>query len=101
MCPFIPLCTPRHLKNGKFEKRLKTEVAVMVRHFPVPPPSGERRNIPKHKVKKESIFQEKRRGGSRNVETALKQTRKNKNYCALLNFIFGVLCFVVAVTPFF
>jgi len=35
------------------------------------------------------------------VETALKQTRKNKNYCAHLNFIFAVLCFAVAVTPFF
>lgn len=73
----------------------------MVRCFPVPPPSRERRNALKYKVKKENIFYEKRRGGHRNVETALKETKKNKNYCAQLNFLFAVLCFVVAVTPFF
>jgi len=44
------------MKNGKFEKRLKSEVAVIVRHFPIPPSSRGRRNIPKYKVKKENIF---------------------------------------------
>lgn len=34
------------------------------------------------------------------METALRQTRKNKNYCAHLKFVFAVPCFVVAVTPF-
>lgn len=38
--------------------------------------------------------------GSRNVETTLKHTRKNKNYCMYLNSVFTVLGFVVAVTPF-
>lgn len=32
------------------------------------------------------------------METALKQTRKNKNCCAHLRFIFAPPCFAVAVT---
>lgn len=100
LCPFICLCTPGHSKNGKFEKRLKTEVAVTGRRFPVPPHSRERRNALKYKVKKENIFYEKGRGGCRNVETTLKQTRKNKNYCAHLNSLFAVLCFAVELLHF-